>query len=402
MARVVWKLIARAVGGLPDSIGSMDSTSSIAVPVLGMHRSGTSMVSRMLEMGGVGFGAPESLAGPGADNEHGYWENIEIRKINEELLQHCGGDWRGPPVFPADGFSGKEFDALRERAVASLKLLSRSAACWSMKDPRMSLLLPFWRPLLASPSRAILCLRHPSAVAASLGKRNKISPELASFLWQEYVASACEGLVGAEVLVVSYEGVLAAPQAEAQRCARFFAGFGVSLNEEAMVDAISALLNHAPQQNAPFTALDPGGWELYEQLLACASDESSWATVSPAFPPRDPRFDALVQELSGLASELDEKANAYRDRIQETVTARIALESSQAETAVAHIALESSQAETAVAHIALQGLQGEREKQEVRRIQLETGLEAERTRMDNLQGRLEVRLGSALRRLLRR
>ncbi|MDA0667382.1 MAG: hypothetical protein O3A95_02450 [Planctomycetota bacterium] len=352
----------------------MDSTSTIAVPVLGMHRSGTSMVSRMLEAGGVGFGAPQSLAGPGADNEYGYWENLEIRRINEELLQCNGGNWRNPPASPTGDFSGNEFDALREQAVASLKLLSESATCWSMKDPRMSLLLPFWQPLLPGPSRAVLCLRHPSAVATSLDKRNKISPELAGFLWQEYTASACGSLADAEVLVVSYEGILAAPQAEAQRCARFFASFGVRLNEEAMVDAVNRRLNHAPLQSVPFSSLDPSGLELYQQLLACASDESQWSTVSPALPPRDARFNALMRESARLASELDGWVNAYEDRVQETLAGRIAL----------------------------QNLQNQNDQQEVQRLHLETELEAERTRMDNLQGRLEFRLGSALRRLLRR
>jgi hypothetical protein len=334
------------------------------------------MVTGMLEAGGVGFGSPTSLAGPGADNELGYWENLAIRSINEELLARHGGDWRCPPALSAHALTGKSNDDLRERARAALEPLSASAACWSMKDPRMSLLFPFWRPLLSGPARAVLCLRHPSAVASSLGKRNKISPELAGFLWQEYTASACRGLADAEaeVLVVSYEQILESPQAEAHRCACFFAKFGVDLKEEAMVEAVKASLNHAPQQSAPFPELDPSGHQLYEHLQACASDREPWSDVNPLLPPRDPRFFALMQELAGLASELEEKVDAYQDRIEETVTARIALKDSQEE----------------------------RAEQGAHQLQLKTELEAERTRMDNLQGRLEVRLGSALRRILRR
>ena len=377
MGQAAWKPIKNVALNWLDSIGRMDSTPSISVPVLGMHRSGTSMVSRMLEAGGVSFGSDKNLAGPGADNELGYWENLEIRSINEELLERYGGDWRCPPAFSADAFSGKSNDDLRERARASLDLLSASASCWSMKDPRMSLLLSFWQPLLSSPPRAVLCLRHPFAVAASLSKRNHISKELAGFLWQEYTASACKGLVdvAADVLVVSYEQVLENPQTEVQRWIRFFAGFNVELNEEAMVEAVNVSLNHAPQEKFLFPELDPAGHKLYEQLQACATNHAAWSSIDPVFPHRDPRFCALMKELSALASELDKKSAAYTDRIQETVTARSALKHFQEEQEAQQLRLEG---------------------------ELKRELEAERAHRDNLQGRLEFRLGSALRRLLRR
>jgi len=353
----------------------MDSTSAIAVPVLGMHRSGTSMVSRVLEAGGVAFGATEGLAGPAGDNQHGYWENLEIRQINEELLRRLGGDWRNPPGLDLSSFSAIESEDLRQQAMVCLeKLAATSKPCWSMKDPRMCLLLPFWQPLLPSPHRAVLCLRHPAAIADSLQKRNRISPQLAGFLWQEYTAATCLALENSEVFVISYESMMSHPQREVQRFAEFFAGMGVSLNVEAMLEGVDPSLNHATLSSATFSEWHAGGSALYQQLLQCAAGEIPWSEVDATKPPRDPGFCALMQESALLAEELDLKSNAYGDRIQEVIEARLEKIASEQ-----RLASEVSMREA-----------------------VEAELEDKCRRMDNLQGRLEVRLGHALRKTFRR
>ena len=43
------------------------------VPILGMHRSGTSMLAGALQQLGLELGSPLLAATP--DNPHGYWEN---------------------------------------------------------------------------------------------------------------------------------------------------------------------------------------------------------------------------------------------------------------------------------------------------------------------------------------
>ena len=62
-----------------------------AVLVLGMHRSGTSAVSRFVNM--LGFDLGEHLMAPRKDNPKGFWENEEIIHHNEELMAPpvCGG-----------------------------------------------------------------------------------------------------------------------------------------------------------------------------------------------------------------------------------------------------------------------------------------------------------------------
>ena len=144
----------------------MERHTAVAVPVVGMHRSGTSMVARMLEAGGVEFGDHAELAGPNEDNPLGFWEHEGFRGINEELLRRAGGDWRNPPVLGKDALLNPSNADLQERSRELLASLDGLGPSFGWKDPRTSLVLPFWLHLWTGPMRAICCLRHPAAVAS--------------------------------------------------------------------------------------------------------------------------------------------------------------------------------------------------------------------------------------------
>lgn len=354
----------------------MERRSAVAVPVVGMHRSGTSMVARMLEAGGVSFGPSTDLAGPNDDNPYGFWEHEGIRRVNEELLAKLGGDWRNPPLISAAALQAAVSEDLEQRATSLLDAVAAGSPAYGWKDPRTSLLLPFWLQHVGDQVKAICCLRHPSAVAASLAKRNQLPAGLSSFLWQEYTAAAHQALAQADVLVVAYESILADPLAQAQRMRAHLEGV-VDLDTEAMVAAVDASLMHHPAGTQSFDAWWPGGADLLEDLSACADGTRPWSEVQAMAPPREPAFVALMAHAAGLAEHLDFRESAYGDRIRETEEARRDLIAAKEQ----HAAL------LAEAEACLQGVRAE--------------LEASRTRNDNLQGRIEVRLGQKLRRLFR-
>ena len=51
-----------------------------AIIVLGMHRSGTSALTGVLNRVGVNLG--DNLVAPEADNPAGYWENLDVNNAN--------------------------------------------------------------------------------------------------------------------------------------------------------------------------------------------------------------------------------------------------------------------------------------------------------------------------------
>jgi hypothetical protein len=166
---------------------------SITIGVTGMHRSGTSIAARALDALGVSFGDPALLMDAGPDNEAGYWENRPIKELDDDLLAHLGGSWDSPPVLAP----GWEHDAaLEEFRVRATEIIDTSfgpgpsrATPIGWKDPRLSLLLPFWRTVCPIEGTVVI-VRNPSEVAASLAQRNDLDTTSAHVLWLRYLLAA--------------------------------------------------------------------------------------------------------------------------------------------------------------------------------------------------------------------
>ena len=159
--------------------------------VTGMHRSGTSLAARALHLLGVSLGDPEQLMRPGPDNPAGYWELRSVKELDDELLAHLGGAWDQPPVLEPGWEHDDALAPFRERARSVLdEAFARTVptvAGW--KDPRLSLLLPFWRTVTPVATTIVL-VRDPDEVAASLARRNRIEAPHAALLWLRYLFAA--------------------------------------------------------------------------------------------------------------------------------------------------------------------------------------------------------------------
>ena len=59
-----------------------------AVLVLGMHRSGTSALTRIINL--MGFSAPKTLMAATEANEAGFWESEVFMDLDERILKACG------------------------------------------------------------------------------------------------------------------------------------------------------------------------------------------------------------------------------------------------------------------------------------------------------------------------
>ena len=143
--------------------------------VLGMHRSGTSCLTGLLETSGVRlFRVPRW----NRFNPRGNLEDDRVWTLNERLLRRVGGSWRNPPAsVPDDAASWSELRA-------ALQPYSRFEP-WAIKDPRMVLTLHLWLPVVRR-YRCVGTFRHPIAVAESLRTRNKMSLEEGVTLWLHY------------------------------------------------------------------------------------------------------------------------------------------------------------------------------------------------------------------------
>jgi GT2 family glycosyltransferase/glycosyltransferase involved in cell wall biosynthesis len=207
--------------------------------ILGMHRSGTSLVSRLVNLLGLDLGPAEKLMPPQPDNPSGFWEYRPFVEINEQILVRLGGSWHQPPKLPLGWETSAGLADLRRQARA-LVAQDFGRGAWAWKDPRACLTLPFWRQLLP-PLRYVICLRNPAEVAQSLRQRDRFTTAKSIELWHLYTCSSLQHSADGPVLFLCYDDLLEDPEAEVRRLAGFV---GREVERAGVREFIQAELRH--------------------------------------------------------------------------------------------------------------------------------------------------------------
>ena len=176
-----------------------------------MHRSGTSAVAGFLANAGFFAGEDADLLEAAEDNPKGFFERTDVNELNDNFLAELDGAWDRPP-----GREGivRRADEWRPQVDHMLTTLATQAAGRPLvlKDPRISLLLPAWLPVLDQGRFAIVIVdRSPMDVALSMRKRDGRPLYVALAIWQLYCTELLEGLAGRRVLLVRYEDFVADP-----------------------------------------------------------------------------------------------------------------------------------------------------------------------------------------------
>lgn len=205
------------------------------VTILGVHRSGTSLLTSGLEAAGICSGNFVDIHDD--DNPYGYREHPEIRRFNERLLRHLGVSWdnwgfRGSIV----DFDAEEFAVWRSEAEALLQASFEGVGPFVLKDPRISTLLPFWNrviPEAGFATRFILILRDPVEVARSQMQRVArrahqavavSDPESMAALWTVTISTILNTLEKDRVVLVVRHDLLLRDPVGTLAAAASFAG----------------------------------------------------------------------------------------------------------------------------------------------------------------------------------
>ncbi|MDM7936977.1 MAG: glycosyltransferase [Cyanobium sp. CZS 48M] len=200
--------------------------------LLGMHRSGTSLLGSLLPPLGVAL--PGELIDGDRHNPEGYYEREDITALQERLLIDLGRWWPsadGVLPLPGDWLEAPCTRAVRERLLQILANEQRhQVGPWAVKDPRTSLLLPLWREVadqLGLPLRLVLGVRDPAEVMLSLVQRDSqpagMTPWRAQQLWWRHNRQVLLDGAGLPLLIVHYDAWFQPTSAGRQldRLARF-------------------------------------------------------------------------------------------------------------------------------------------------------------------------------------
>jgi sulfotransferase family protein len=197
------------------------------IAVLGMHRSGTSIVAQILNAMGCYAGRSDELAPPDVFNPSGYWEHREVVALDDEILAALGANW----LEPANADVSKLTDDVRRGFVDRARSIAARLGehgTWMVKDPRMSLVMPIWREALGRPV-CVLVWREPLAVARSLLRRDGLPIVIGMALWEEYTRAMLAGTAALPRILFSYEELMAEPAQSTARLQRELEAAGIDL-----------------------------------------------------------------------------------------------------------------------------------------------------------------------------
>lgn len=196
--------------------------------VAGMFRSGTSLTGNLIHEWGAFGGDPRQLIDGDERNPRGYWQHQRLGRFVSQLLRDIGVNfWH--PSFPEAAHSLAGIPRYRDSALLLVSEMASSGRIWFWKEPKLSVLLPFWKQICPD-AIYVIPVRNPYDTAVSWQKfalpevaRGKVQLIGAALLWwQTTMMALLENTEGSQSrYFISYEQLLMEPEAECRKLAGF-------------------------------------------------------------------------------------------------------------------------------------------------------------------------------------
>jgi hypothetical protein len=180
--------------------------------LLGMHRSGTSVLAGLLNLKGYSTGTGK-LIGATIFNPKGYFELESIVLQNQVWLLRQNVSWhKGTGHFQAhkaklNNVTGRD----------ALQSLVNSSDPWMIKDPRLCLTVPAWIPKFKTPPAVVFTYRHPLSVSLSLCQRSATELFFGLRSWLFHNMHAIKNMRDLCVVQTSHHDIMENPSSEALR-----------------------------------------------------------------------------------------------------------------------------------------------------------------------------------------
>ncbi len=202
---------------------------TMQILVLGTHRSGTSLVTRLVNMMGAFFDAGTTSIGFNDENPKGFWERRDVIAANDAILAHHGATWDKLATMPmVSSPTKKDLKSLDATITAMKNIVLELDAHrpWVMKDPRLCVTMPYWKPLLEVPV-AIVMYRDPLEVAMSLKTRNHFALSHSMAIWEYSFAGIVNAVRDIPTVFISHTEVIAKPVETVARLLKELEAHGV-------------------------------------------------------------------------------------------------------------------------------------------------------------------------------
>lgn len=183
-----------------------------AILVLGMPRSGTSAVTRVLNLRGAELSG--NLLPAAKPNPKGFFESADALAIHERLLEALGRTWFDISEMPEGWLERPETHRAQEELTELVRREYSDKMLWVIKEPRMCRIVPLWLRVLESLNispRVLLVTRHPKEVVNSVARmvgENEWGPTNTEILWLEYFFESERATRNVTRSIITYDQLL--------------------------------------------------------------------------------------------------------------------------------------------------------------------------------------------------
>ncbi|WP_292705894.1 glycoside hydrolase family 99-like domain-containing protein [Mesorhizobium sp.] len=179
------------------------------IMVLGMHRSGTSALTRAISL--LGAELPKNMLGANSSNPAGHWEPARLIELHDQMLTEAGSRWDDWRSFDPADLGARRLRFYKAEIARLIDEEYGSAPLFVLKEPRISRFVPLYADILKRMRidvRYVLIRRNPLAVIASLANRDGFTTGFSSLLWLRHELEAEHATRDRPRIFLSYEALL--------------------------------------------------------------------------------------------------------------------------------------------------------------------------------------------------
>lgn len=181
--------------------------------VLGMHRSGTSLLSNLINQLGVFWGDKDELMEKHETNPDGFYELNHIVDIQERILEICQSSWDSCNWIENSLFDDDRIQVYKEHLKGYICQIyeKHNISFFGFKDPRTSILIPIWKEIFSELNLEALyiwAVRNPEEVVNSLLRRDEYRKEYGYCLWDYYNLKIIYDLQGESGMMIHYDDLM--------------------------------------------------------------------------------------------------------------------------------------------------------------------------------------------------
>ncbi|PWE18700.1 hypothetical protein DDZ18_03660 [Marinicauda salina] len=294
----------------------------VALLVLGMHRSGTSAWTGVLER--LGAAGPRTPLPPNEANPKGYAESRQLMQLHERMLAESGSSWDDWSTFNPDWGKSQAGQSYGEQIRALVDSEYGGSDVIAVKDPRICRFAKYWIEEVERGGydvRVLHVLRNPLEVAQSLQARDGMEILRGLLLWLRHVLDAEAATRSKPRVFARYEALVEDWRRQISRVGDALQVAWPRRSPAVDLEIDDFLTGALRRQQVDRDALESSSavpsWvaEVYDLLARAASTGEMDAQAKRRLTQIRETFDQSSAVFAPLVARADRQMAAYRDRL---------------------------------------------------------------------------------------